>query len=252
MRWAEHPVSVLPVRWQDTSFNADVRFHIPMTQRRRDHSHKDPRHRPLITENHNHVSEYFSPFAQNKSECVLRILEGRLGQENLLEILTRMLEVKEDAVGDLLPCMVTYKEFLNMANERVPQRWKELLLNWVECEGFAHFKVTLIYNSSDSPNYLTVRIVQDTDRQADIFKGNIKVGVQEVDRYEEHIIRIETRVRVCRICVSIVCLLCGGSHCLRWFICGLCLGEGKEVLLLNSCPAFLLYRPPVPALALSC
>ena len=110
-----------------------------------DQSHKEPRHRPLITEKHNHVSEYFSQFAQDKSECVLRILESRLGQENLLEILTRTLEVKEDAYGDLLPCMVTYKDFLVMANERVPQRWKELLQNWVECEGFAHFTVTLLY-----------------------------------------------------------------------------------------------------------
>ena len=42
---------------------------------------------------------------------------------------------------------------------------------------------------------MTVKIVQDTDKQADIFRGNIKIGVQEVDRYEEHIVRIESRVK---------------------------------------------------------
>jgi transcription initiation factor TFIID subunit 2 len=100
----------------------------------RDLSHKEQRHRPLITQKHHHVSEYFSQFAQNKSECVLRILEFRLGQENLLEILTKLLEPKEDESDGILPCMVAYRDFLTMANERSPQQWKELLMNWVECE----------------------------------------------------------------------------------------------------------------------
>jgi hypothetical protein len=66
-------------------------------------------------------------------------------------------------------------------------------------KGYVHFKVGLMYNAVDNPNHITLTIRQDVEKQADVFRGNIKIGIQEVDAYVETIVRIDSKVTVVKI-----------------------------------------------------
>eukprot|EP00039_Didymoeca_costata_P007960 m.105772 g.105772 ORF g.105772 m.105772 type:complete len:964 (+) comp13890_c0_seq2:160-3051(+) len=142
---------------------------------------------PLMTELHTHVSEYFSTFAEQKSEVVIRMLEVRIGKENLVEIFTQLTSSNEDEGGNLPPLLST-DQFFTQVSDRVPQRWTEFKSNWLERSGPAQLKISFQFNQQS--NVMTLNVEQQHDN---IFTGDIKVAVQEIDNFVEHVFHIENQ-----------------------------------------------------------
>eukprot|EP00041_Stephanoeca_diplocostata_P028714 m.829321 g.829321 ORF g.829321 m.829321 type:complete len:702 (-) comp23423_c0_seq34:1769-3874(-) len=154
------------------------------------------------TDRHTHLSEYYSEFVRRKASVIMRMVERLIGKENLLEVFLNLLsgvdsKVDDDDVEDTIT-LITRKQFRQMLQDRSQSKLvTRFYENWIDRPGYAHLRISFEYKKNENEIELTIR--QDDNN---FFKGQIVLGIQEVDAYQDKKITIQDSEDVLAIPLS--------------------------------------------------